>query len=966
MRGSRWFTLAVLAAGSFVAVLLVVLASDGSGDHVGQLASDAGFLVSSLFASVACAAAARRSGGPLRRSWLLLAGTAACWFAGNVWWFYYQFFAAAQPYPSMSDAFYLAALPLAATALLCFPTPRGRRSLRVRTLLDGLIVAGSVLFISTALVLRDLLAAATGSWLAKSVFLTYPLADIVLVTLAILLIVRTRSRPPLYLMLLAVGLISYAVADTAYAALVARGSFSVGTLADLGWICGYLLVGLAALSSSAVAPSQPELVAPVSVRSSVLGSVMVYVPLIAALVAGALADLEPRDAILLATAAPLIVLFGVRQALQAHDTATLRQELEDRVATRTRELNQLARQSERILRSVAEGIYGVDPDGRLTFVNPAAARMLGCRPEELVGRLAASVLRPGAEPNPTRSEAPDPAEGGTEAAASTFEDIYLHRTGSTFPVEVTSGPIAVGDEVIGRVVAFRDITERRQVERIKNEFISVISHELRTPLTSIRGSLGLLAGGAVGELPSSAQRMISIAVDNSERLTRLINDILDIERLESGAMPMEFAPHDAAGIVTATLESLRPVADAARVRLAAGTIEGRVHADADRIGQTLTNLVGNAIKFSPPDTTIRVSAVPQGDVVEFAVADQGRGIPPDMLQRVFDRFRQVDSSDSRTKGGTGLGLAISHGIVQRHGGRIWAESAPGRGTCFRFTLPAVPAAPPAPPDDQDRGQPTVLVCDDDPDLLVVIAGLLTRRGYRPVPVRDAAEVVHRAQQEHPDVILLDLRMPGTTGWEAVEELRSTPGTEDVPIIVMSGLSPVDDPELSVRTDGWVTKPVDERAMSRAVGAAIRGHGRRRRVLLVEDDEDLSRVLVAVFERHGIDAVRASTRQAAIALSEDLLPDALVLDLYLPDGDGFSVVEALRQNGRLATVPLIVYSAREIDGASRERLRLGRTLFFTKGRVPIEDLERHVLDLIGLLAGTEAGEADAETASAGRR
>jgi PAS domain S-box-containing protein len=971
MRGSRIF---LGAAALSTAVLLFVLSSSAVDGPVKQVASNVGFLAGSLAAALACVLAARRSGGRFRRAWTLLSLTSVSWFVGNACLVYSQFSGDGQPpYPSVSDAFWLAAYLPAVAALLSFPVGSDRGSGRVRALLDGLIVAGSVLFVSKALVLTEVITAATGTWLARTVFLSYPMADIVLVTLAVLLIARTRGRVPGELVLVALGLASYGVADTIYAGLAAAGTFRIGTLADLGWICGYLLVAFGATASTAAGPA-PADPAPAaaeqseqSEQSSVIGSLMVYLPVLAAVVVGVAVDFEGGDVLLVATGVLVLGLFGTRQTLQAYDNVTLRRELEDRVVARTRDLQRLARQSERILASVAEGIYGVDRDGRLTFVNPAAAEMLGRDVEELIGRRAAAVLRAG-----PAGEADTPGPGqpaliaDIDAALRGSEDVYVRKNGSTFPVEVTTGPLVGGDGLLGAVVAFRDVTERRELDRIKSEFVSVVSHELRTPLTSIRGSLGLLAGGAVGDLPASAARMIGIALDNCERLTRLINDILDIERLESGATPMKFAPHEVREIVTATVEALHPLADGAGVRLVVDRVEGRVHVDRDRIVQTLTNLIGNAVKFSPRDSTVTLSAISRGGLVEFAVSDQGRGIPDEQLDAIFGRFQQVDSSDSRSKGGTGPGLAISRGIVERHGGRIWAQSGPGEGACFRFTLPSVPDAPRATELGSDEGRPAVLLCDDDPDLLAVLEGLLARRGYQVSTVTDAAKAVRLAERDRPDVVVLDLRMPGMTGWEAVEELQDCQETADIPIIIMSGLSPVDAPELSSRIDGWVTKPVDESAISHAVAAAIRGHARRPMVLLVEDDEDLSSVLVTMFERRGIDAVHASTRSAAVALSEDLLPDAIVLDLYLPDGDGFAVVESLRRDARLASLPLIVYSAREVAAAARDRLQLGHTLFLTKGRVPPQDLEEQLLDLIGLMARTKTGDSHAETASAGRR
>ena len=233
----------------------------------------------------------------------------------------------------------------------------------------------------------------------------------------------------------------------------------------------------------------------------------------------------------------------------------------------------------------------------------------------------------------------------------------------------------------------QDITERYAMDRMKDEFVSVVSHELRTPLTSIRGALGLLAGGATGRLPEKSQRMLEIALANADRLSRLLNDILDIEHMESGRPSMNKQRCCATDLMAQAREEMATMAAAAGVTLSIRPIRAEVWADPDRILQTLTNLLSNAIKFSPERGQVRLVAQQEGDHVLFQVRDQGRGIPTDKLESIFGRFQQVDSSDSREKGGTGLGLAICQSIVKHHGGTIWAESAEGRGSTFSFTLP---------------------------------------------------------------------------------------------------------------------------------------------------------------------------------------------------------------------------------------------------------------------------------------
>jgi signal transduction histidine kinase len=244
---------------------------------------------------------------------------------------------------------------------------------------------------------------------------------------------------------------------------------------------------------------------------------------------------------------------------------------------------------------------------------------------------------------------------------------------------------------VGVVVAFRDTTERRALDRMKDEFISTVSHELRTPLTSLRAALGLVSGGALEKKPEKKQQMLNVALGNTDRLIRLVNDFLDIERISSGNAELHSTNVSAQSLFERATSLQEAAAEKNDIRFDIQSNGVQVYADGDRILQALTNLISNAIKFSPPGGTIYLTAN-QTDEHEarFVVHDQGRGIPQDQLETIFERFRQVDASDSREMGGTGLGLAICRSIIQQHGGRIWASSPPGHGAFFHFTLPTRP------------------------------------------------------------------------------------------------------------------------------------------------------------------------------------------------------------------------------------------------------------------------------------
>jgi len=234
-------------------------------------------------------------------------------------------------------------------------------------------------------------------------------------------------------------------------------------------------------------------------------------------------------------------------------------------------------------------------------------------------------------------------------------------------------------------LAFRDLTRRREVDRLKSEFVSVVSHELRTPLTSIHGSLGLLSSGMLGS--EKGKRMLEIAVTNTDRLIRLLNDILDIEKLESGAIQMNRTICDAGDLIRRSVEVMKAMADEHNIAIRLSEVKATIDADCDQIVQCLTNLLSNAIKFSDPGSAVWIRASIAGDDTQFEVTDHGRGIPENKLDSIFERFHQVDASDSRRKGGTGLGLAITRSIVLQHRGRIWVTSEMGKGSSFFFTIP---------------------------------------------------------------------------------------------------------------------------------------------------------------------------------------------------------------------------------------------------------------------------------------
>jgi len=383
------------------------------------------------------------------------------------------------------------------------------------------------------------------------------------------------------------------------------------------------------------------------------------------------------------------------------------------------------------------------------------------------------------------------------------------------------------------------LKERRELDTIKDEFISTVSHELRTPLTSIRGALGLLSSGVMGKMDDKAANLLRIASSNTDRLVRLINDILDLERMDSGRAPLHIRRCALQELVEHAVDTMTALAEAAEVRLdivpePAGdpiTFDG----DPDRFQQVLCNLLSNAIKFSPPLSSVRVLTGSDGEFLVLRVEDQGRGVPSEKIETIFDRFSQVEASDARQKGGTGLGLAICRSIITQHAGTIWAERndahGSGRaGTTFTLRMPrmtsaGILAATHAP----GRVESTVLVVDDDDTSRRTVVELLRRHGYQVQETSSGSEALKIAANERVDVILLDLYMPGMSGWQTIERLKHTEATASIPVIVISVVSPSDSGEelpLMAATEGWVKKPLNEGLLLTELARVLEvAHGR---------------------------------------------------------------------------------------------------------------------------------------------
>lgn len=564
--GGRVFWCAV--AGAACVAVLSVATTVGSWSPAG-LSGDTTSVFTGVLGASSCLFAAARSPKATRRSWVLFAAVLLLYAAGDVLWLIYGGASGSPAVLSFADALYLMALLPAIVGLLVYPVTRGWHGTFGPLLFDAAVLVAAVLLVSDLFVF-DEVARLGGSRLEVFIYLVYPITDVLLVCLVVLLLLRSVGERRPDLVMIGLCFATYTVADNGYALLTVHGRDTVGTVVDLGYSVAPLFLGLAAFSA-VTRPRRarimqrhlPGLVAPLLPDLSAVAALGLFVTLY-----------RVQDSAAWILAASAVGLTGIRQLALTANRQRLRLDLENRIAVRTEDLRQL-----------------------------------------------------------------------TE--------------------------------------------EHSRLDAMKHEFVSAVSHELRTPLTAIQGCLELLADGDAGTLSTPAQGVVDMAARGTHRLARLVDEIIDLERLEQGTFSFHPRPERLAPLLADAVAPLSTMARERGIDLVLTPVYASALCDSDRVIQAVVNLVGNALKFTQPGGRVTVSATIAGDEVVVAIADEGRGIPTAELELIFDRFHQVEGGDERTYAGAGLGLTITRYIVEGHGGHIWVESTIGTGSTFRFTLPRV-------------------------------------------------------------------------------------------------------------------------------------------------------------------------------------------------------------------------------------------------------------------------------------
>jgi PAS domain S-box-containing protein len=633
----------------------------------------------------------------------------------------------------------------------------------------------------------------------------------------------------------------------------------------------------------------------------------------------------------------------------------------------------LSRSNQLLLDSTEEGIYGIDNDGSCTFINKAGARLIGIAPEEALGRNMHALTHHSHSDGTSYPALDCPIYHVLETSEScrVEEEVFWKQDRTAFPVAYAASPIVEDGKIQGAVITFSDITARKQSEddlrrakeaaeaasRTKSQFLANMSHELRTPMNAIIGYSEMLQEEAEDEGLDAFTPDLQKINNAGKHLLALINDILDLSKIEAGKMDLYLEDFDIAamvGDVSGTVQALMGKKNNTLVVDCPSDI-GPMHADMTKVRQSLLNLLSNAAKFTT-DGTITLEARREDDWRLFTVRDTGIGMTPEQMAGLFEAFTQADASTTRKYGGTGLGLAITRRFCRLMGGDATVESVPGQGSAFTLRLPALVrnlkgangaevaetiAEEPATPPTGD----VVLVIDDDPAARDLMRRFLVREGFRPETAGSGEEGLRLARELRPIIITLDVMMPGMDGWAVLQTLKADSSTADIPVIM---LTMVDDKNIgfALGATDYLTKPIDRARLSAVLGKHrcqdVEGGCR---VLVVEDDDPTRQMMHAMLSREGWRVSEAANGRLALEYMQQSSPDLILLDLMMPEMDGFEFARRLRERAEWRNIPVVVLTAKDITEEDRLRLNGYVEKILQKGSWSQEALLREVSDLV---------------------
>jgi PAS domain S-box-containing protein len=603
-----------------------------------------------------------------------------------------------------------------------------------------------------------------------------------------------------------------------------------------------------------------------------------------------------------------------------------------------------------------DAIFEIDRDGLICLASEEAEKLFGYTREELIGKSIDDLVPARFRGQHAGHRARYEAAPRRRPMGSGLDLWALRKDGGEFPVDIKLGS-AGGGQNLRVMCVIRDISERRlaesqirelnqkleqrnrEVERanqMKSEFLASMSHELRTPLNTIIGFADLLKEQNAGDLNPKQMRYMDHIANGSRHLLSLINDILDLSKIEAGRMELRTEIFPAAEAIEEGLAAIRPSVDQKKLHLESNTGSApAISADRQHFRQILFNLLSNAVKFTPPGGTIRVTTSALQNACRVCVADTGIGIAPEETESIFASFHQAAATTKGIKEGTGLGLAITRRLVEMNYGRIWVESQPGKGSQFYIELPLAERAPAvrdfsAQDGGVQREAPLVLIVEDEEPARELLTWYLESSGFQTAWCASGREAVRQAAELLPDAITLDLLLPDGNGLNTLRELKKDTATAAIPVVVVSVL---DDRGIAMTLGAaeYLTKPVEKEALAAAlrrhIPFAASGAGV---VLVVEDDMETRYLLAEMLEAERYVSLLAANGEEAFEILSRTRPHVVILDLMMPVMNGFEMLAKLRADRLLQGLPVLVLTAKQLTNEDLRRLAGTTTGLLIKG------------------------------------
>ncbi|MCH8538107.1 MAG: response regulator [Alkalimonas sp.] len=572
-------------------------------------------------------------------------------------------------------------------------------------------------------------------------------------------------------------------------------------------------------------------------------------------------------------------------------------------------------------------------DGAFIESNPAMEKLVGYTQQEL-SELSYWDLTPEIYADDEQKQLESLQNKGRYGP---YRKQYRHKDGHLIDIELNGMRFEnpAGEQMIWTIV--QDLTERNQLDKMKDEFISTVSHELRTPLTSIAGSLSLVLSGAAGELTEKSKKMLGIAERNSKRLTSLVNDLLDMEKLVAGKLTFMPQQLDLTELLQDAVEQNSPYAQNHQTKLVLESeLPAQVLADPARIQQVMANLLSNAVKFSPNGSVVRITTEQRPSTIRINIIDEGPGLTAEEISGLFQRFSQLNSGTTKQQSGTGLGLAICREIIHQSGGQIGVDSQPGQGTCFWFELPLTEHTRPS------QHLDAVLIVEDDADIALMLQAMLEQDGYSSDWATDIESAWRLLQCNNYKLITLDLKLKNEHGADFFLRLRDNLPTRDIPVLVISAYIQEGKLQLGAMANAidWLEKPIQPDALATKLAQLLEQQAwhSEARLLHVEDDNDI----VAIVQMHLQSKCRyhqaASLTQARILLRQHRF-DLLLLDIGLPDGEGWDLLADVKQ--LQGDIPVVVFSARESSLLQHGQV----SATFAKSRIEPAELAQRIKTIL---------------------